>query len=199
MYVHYDAIRKKTVLFYIHRLGSEHPSSAEKSSRGVKDRVRASLEHIANNSSHITALKNCPFIIQQPTFTSSIIFWTETLHKERLSMWKKEDDGKKDIANIDTYDMHNITRYVHSYAANIEILQRTLYFIKTEHIWFSKDAVFGEKYRPSPWYQQTIDTIESQIFQIDVIVTWTREVLERTKILIELVSVWCLTKEDASY
>jgi hypothetical protein len=189
VYVHYDAIRKKTVLFYIHRLGSEHPSSGEKSSRGVKDRVKISLEYIANNRSHIATFKSCPFIVQQPTITSSVIFWTETLHKERLSMWKKEDDGKKDIANIDTFDMHNISRYVHSYAANIEILQRTLHFLKAEHIWFSKNATLGRQHYSSPWYEQMTDTIESQIFQADVIIVWTKEVLKRTTILIELVSI----------
>ncbi|TKX21547.1 hypothetical protein C1H76_6043 [Elsinoe australis] len=186
VYVHYDVVNNKAVLFYIHRLGSEHPSAAEWSSRKLKDRVRTSLEHAATSSAHLNALRNCPFLIQLPTITSATIFWTETLHKERLSMWKKEEEGTKDLSTVDTSKLHDILRYVHSYMANLQIVLETLNFVKAEHEWYLQNLDNTNHYRESPWSSTMRDGIEAQVFQIKVIIIWTTEVLKRTRILIDL-------------
>lgn len=64
VYVHYDVVRQKSMILYIHRLGSEHPSSAEVSSRNVKNRVRTALNYIAREPTDCSMLNSCPFIIQ---------------------------------------------------------------------------------------------------------------------------------------
>ena len=104
-------------------------------------------------------------------------------------MWAKEDEGKQNIASIDTSALHNTSRYVRSYMANIEILQDTLTFVKAQHDWFARNVEDGSDYMSSPWFEITSDTMSSQLFQIKVILTWTKEVLERTQILIDLVGV----------
>lgn len=53
-------------------------------------------------------------------------------------MWAKEDEGKANIDLVEIDVMHNINRYVHSYIANIKILQQTLEFVRTEHTWFAE-------------------------------------------------------------
>lgn len=196
-------VNNKAVLFYIHRLGSEHPSAAEWSSRKLKDRVRTSLEHAATSSAHLNALRNCPFLIQLPTITSATIFWTETLHKERLSMWKKEEEGTKDLSTVDTSKLHDILRYVHSYMANLQIVLETLNFVKAEHEWYLQNLDNTNHYRESPWSSTMRDGIEAQVFQIKVIIIWTTEVLKRTRILIDLVSrlskTFCVSTDPPKY
>lgn len=188
VYVHFDVARKKTVLFYIHRLGSEHPSAAEVSSRKVKDRVREALQYAAKDHHHIQALKACPFLIQLPTIACSIVFWTETLHKEKLNMWAKEDEAKKNIASTDTSNLHNIARYLHSYLDNTETLCRSLAFVKEEHIWFASSGLaLTSNSKISSWSETFNDTLDSQIFQIETILTWAKGVLKRNQILLDLV------------
>lgn len=199
VYVHYNVTRKKMVLFYIHRLGSEHPSSAEVSSRNIKTRVRCALSFIADDPNRFNTLIACPFLAQLPTITSSVIFWTETLHKERLSMWKKEDEAKVNIASVDVDVLHNVSRYTHSYVANIKILQQTLDFVRAEHIWFAEHIGTSDGYNHSPWFETTSDCLSSQCFQIQVILTWTEEVLERTRNLINLVCRKLLISPTCAY
>lgn len=179
---------KKTVLFYIHRLGSEHPSFAELSSRQVKDRIKDALEHSLKGSNHLRILHISPFAIQLPTITCAVIFWTETLHKERLNTWAKEDEGKKSLQHIDTGYLHNVTRYVHSYKANILILKETLHLIIGEHEWFAKNVGHCGGYTiKSPSYTIIHDSLKAQCFQTQTILSWTDEVVKRTQILIDLV------------
>lgn len=188
VYVHYSVATKKTVVFYIHRLGSEHHSSAEESSRKVKHRVKLALQRTLQAPAALTALRNSPFPVQLPTVTCAIIFWTETLHKERLNMWAKEDEGTKNLESINTGYLHNIARYVHSYKANIDILQRTLDFVNDEHRWFAKTLGNATSYDLDSCSFQTInDSLASQCFQIRTIFIWADEVVKRTQILIDLV------------
>lgn len=189
VYVHYDLRTKKTVLFYIHRLGSEHHSTAEISSRMVKNRIKSAIENTLRSPTHAIALRSSPFAVQIPTVTWSVIFWTETLHKERLSMWSKEDEAKQNLAAVDTGWLHNVARYVHSYKANIEILQRTLHLLKSEHEWFAHNLAASDGYPASTIFRTIDDSLAAQCFEIKTIYTWSEEVVKRTQILIDLVGL----------
>ena len=193
VYVHFDLRTKKTVLFYLfymHRLGSEHTSPAELSSRAVKGRVTSAIQHTLRSPIHTIALQSSPFAVQLPTVTCSVIFWTETLHKERMSMWSTEDEAKRSLASVDTGFLHNVARYVHSYKANIEILQRTVHFIRSEHERFAQILGPQNGYTVTSSSFQTIDdSLAAQCFQMKTILTWTEEVVKRTQILIDLVGL----------
>jgi hypothetical protein len=187
VYVHYDVLRKKTVLFYIHRLGSEHASAAEDSSRRLKDRVRTAMQHATEDPNNLRTIRGCPFLIQLPTITSVITFWTETLHKERLGMWAKEDSGRSDLSTVDTTNLHDILRYTHSYYANLEIVAASIKFVQAQHDWFAANLDEHKEYASSMWLDTTRDALQAQDFQCNVIMAWTKEVLKRTQILINLV------------
>ncbi|KAH9822931.1 hypothetical protein Tdes44962_MAKER00759 [Teratosphaeria destructans] len=104
-------------------------------------------------------------------------------------MWAKEDEGKIDLASIDTWKLHDILRYVHSYLANLRIVEQGLRFVNAEHRWFSSEIEHGQAYQDSPWYGTVCDAITAQEFQIGVIIIWTHEVIKRTQILIDIVRV----------
>ena len=172
----------------MYRLGSEHNSPAEPSSRAVKSRIKSAIQHTFRSPVHTAALQSSPFAVQLPTVTCSVVFWTETLHKERMSMWSTEDDPKRRIASVDTGFLHNVARYVHSYKANIEILQRTINFIRSEHEWFASNVGSHNGYTGTSSSFQTIDdSLAAQCFQMKTIYTWSEEVVKRTQILIDLV------------
>ena len=176
MYVYYDVTTRKTILFYIHRLGSEH--------------------HSFTVSIYFSALQFSPFAVQLPTVTCSVIFWTKTLHKERLTIWAKEDEAGQNLATVDTGYLHNVTRYVHSYKANVEILQRTLHLVQAEHEWFAQNLGAPSGYTTSSGSFMTIHgSLAAQCFQSKTIYTWSEEVVKRTQILIDLVCTPSLKRE----
>ena len=176
------------MLFYIHRLGSEHPSFQERSSRLVKNRIKAALEYTYKNPTYLECINGSPFALQLPTMTCAVTFWTETLHKERLNMWQKEDEGKENIAGIDISYLYNVLRYVHSYLMNMKSIQEAVQLVKAEHEWYADNIGYPQGYtRVSPAYTTVNDSLTAQLYQIQTCLNWADEVIKRTQALINLV------------
>jgi hypothetical protein len=159
-------------------------------STSIKRRMRDALRWISVNPVH-SELKDNPFALQLPTVTSSVCLWTEALHTERISMWEREEKGRNDLSTIDTAALHNVSRYIHSYKTNILFTLRVLVFLKIEHLWFATKGLGNTLgYNDTvPAYKMVEDALDAQIWQMEMISTYADEVVKRTQILIEIVSI----------
>lgn len=100
--------------------------------------MKNAVKTIYRARSPFTQLTASRFAAHMPTMTYSVIFWTEALHKERLSMWKIPHYCRPSLSKTDIIWLHNAARYMHSYKTNILILRRTLELVRDEHFWFAK-------------------------------------------------------------
>ena len=177
-------------MFYLHRR-REKSTLVKAIAREVRENIRTALllSHSSETASVKQIVQGSPFAVQLPTIIFAVVLWTETVNKERVALWKLEAECRPKIDDLDPDWLHDIARYLHNYKANISMMLRKLELVVVEHRWFAEHIGAAHGYSlESAAFRTVADALDSQVYQMGNIASYSSEMVKRTEILIALVS-----------